>query len=275
MKHGTDKQVADTQAAKKRVAKRRGAKKQTEKKRREISARGVLTASVVSLGMCVGVVMVADGLHTPTPPPQPTAAQAFPKAAGPAPAPAAATSSAPAAPAAPAFDISKLQPVDEPPVLGPATPTRVRIPAINVNAPLTALGLDSSGRLAAPPEQNRNLAGWYGDGASPGEIGTAVIAGHVDTNQGPAVFYSLGAVKRGAEVDVDRSDGVTAVFTVDAVQAYDARAFPSDKVYDDGARAELRVITCGAGFDKRHYQYMGNVVVFAHLTATKGQAVGQ
>ena len=236
----------------------------TMKARRGISARGVLTASVVSLGLCVGVVMVADSLHTPTPPPQPTAAQGFPKAAGP----------APAAVAAPAFDVSKFQPMDTPPILEPATPTRVRIPAIHVNAPLTSLALDSTGRLAAPPEQNRNLAGWYGDGASPGEIGTAVIAGHVDNEQGPAVFYGLGALKPGAEVDVDRADGVTAVFTVDAVQAYDARAFPNDKVYGDAARAELRVITCGAGFDKRHHEYLGNVVVFAHLTAARGQAAG-
>ncbi|ACU72094.1 peptidase C60 sortase A and B [Catenulispora acidiphila DSM 44928] len=232
-----------------------------------ISARGVVTASLVSLGLCVGVVLVADSLRTPTPPPQPAASQGFGNAANPAPA-AAATA------AGPAFDVSKLQPVDMPPMLGPATPTRVRIPAINVNAPLTRLALDSSGRLGAPPEQSRNLAGWYGDGASPGEVGTAVIAGHVDNKRGPAVFYNLGALKKGAEVDVDRSDGMTAVFTVDAVEAYDSRAFPSDKVYGDAARAELRVITCGAGFDKKHYAYMGNVVVFAHLTAAQGKATG-
>ena len=230
------------------------------KNRLEISARGVVTASLVSLGLCVGVVMVADSLHTPTPPPQPTAAQAFGKPAG------------QTAAAAPAAGTSQTPPLDLPPILRPATPTRVRIPVIRVNAPLMPLALDSTGRLAAPPEQNRNLAGWYGDGASPGEIGTAVIAGHVDNKQGPAVFYGLGALKKGAEVDVDRSDGVTAVFTVDAVEAYDSKAFPNDKVYGDAARAELRVITCGAGFDKKHYKYMGNVVVFAHLTAARGQA---
>jgi sortase (surface protein transpeptidase) len=223
----------------------------------------VLTASAVSLVLCAGVVMVADGLHTPAPPPQPTAAQAFPNTVP------------PAAAAAPAVDVAKLQPGDLPPILGPATPTRVRIPAIRVDAPLISLALDSTGRLAAPPEQNRDLAGFYGDGASPGEIGTAVIAGHVDSSQGPAVFYNLGALKPGAEVDVDRVDGMTAVFTVDAVEAYEARAFPNDKVYGDAARAELRVITCGAGFDKRRYQYMGNVVVFAHLTAAREQPAGK
>jgi len=238
--------------------------KRENMRRLEISARGVVSASALSLALCVGVVVVADALRTPAPPPQPTAAQGI-HAAAVAPAPA----------AAPAQDASRVQPLDVPPVLGPATPTRVRIPAIHVNAPLTPLGLDATGRLAAPPEQNRNLAGWYGGGASPGEVGTAVVAGHVDNDQGPAVFYRLGALKPGAEVDVDRADGVTAVFTVDAVQAYDARAFPNDKVYGDAARAELRVITCGAGFDKRHRQYLGNVVVFAHLTSARGAGFGQ
>lgn len=229
----------------------------------EISARGVVTASLVSLGLCTGIVMVADSLHTPKPPAQPTAAQAFGDPVS------------QAAKAAPAFDASKIQPLDLPPILGPATPTRVRIPAIRVDAPLMPLALDSTGRLASPPEQDRNLAGWYSDGTSPGELGTSVIAGHVDNNRGPAVFYALGALKKGAEVDVDRSDGVTAVFTVDAVEAFAARAFPNDKVYGDAARAELRVITCGAGFDKKHSQYLGNVVVFAHLTATRGASPGQ
>ena len=142
------------------------------KDRMEISARGVVTASLVSLGLCVGVVMVADSLHTPKPRAQPTAAQAFGDPAS------------QAAQATPAFDASKIQPLDLPPILGPATPTRVRIPAINVNAPLMPLALDSTGRLAAPPEQNRNLAGWYGEGASPGEIGTSVIAGTSTTTRG-------------------------------------------------------------------------------------------
>lgn len=233
-----------------------------------ISARGVLAASAISLALCAGVVMVADGMHTPTPPPQPTAAQAFPKPAT-GQAPGSSPGSAAAAGASTVV-VNKFQPLDLPPVLGAATPTRVRIPAINVNAPLMSLALDSTGRLAAPPEQNRNLAGWYGDGAAPGEVGTAVIAGHVDNAQGPAVFWALGALKPGAEVDVDRADGMTAVFTVDSVQAYDARAFPDDKVYGDSTRAELRIITCGAGFDKRSHEYLGNVVAFAHLTSAHG-----
>ncbi|GAA1982683.1 class F sortase [Catenulispora subtropica] len=223
-----------------------------------MSAQGVVKASLVSLGLCAGIVLIADGLHTPKPPPQPTAAQAF-QMPVPVPAP---------------VDASQDAPLDQP-MLAPATPTRVRIPAINVNAPLTGLGLEAGRHLAAPPEEDRNLAGWYSGGTPPGVVGTAVIAGHVDTRRGPAVFYSLGALKRGDAVDVDRADGQSAVFTVDAVEAYDARAFPDDKVYGAAKRAELRLITCGAGFDKHHKRYSGNVVVYAHLTGVQAAPAGK
>lgn len=239
---------------------RRPTKRSGEPKpqRRGMSPREVLTASLISLGACAGIVLVADGLHTPKPPPQPTAAQAF---------------QAPAAAPTPT-DTTKFQPLQHP-ILAPATPTRVRIPAIHVNAPLTGLALESGRHLAAPPANDRNLAGWYRDGTSPGVVGTAVIAGHVDTRQGPAVFYSLGALKKGDTVSVDRTDGQSAVFTVDGVEAYDARAFPDEKVYGASARAELRLITCGAGFDKRHNRYLGNVVVYAHLTGVQRVSGGR
>src|SRR3954470_17824450 len=139
-----------------------------------MSARDVVTASAVSLVLCVGVVLVADGLHTPKPPPQPTAAQAF--AAGQPPA-----TSTPPQPDPAADLLARFQLLQQP-ILAPATPTRVRIPAIHVDAPLTGLALDANRHLAAPSERDRNLAGWYSDGTSPGVVGTAVIAGHVDTH---------------------------------------------------------------------------------------------
>ena len=125
----------------------------------------------------------------------------------------------------------------------PSNPTRVRIPAIRVNAPLAGLGLDAKGHPAAPAERDGNLAGWYTNGAKPGTIGTALIAGHVDNWQGPAVFYNLGALHRGDEIDVDRADGNTAVFAIDAVEAYPASAFPNQEVYGWAQRAELRIMT--------------------------------
>jgi sortase (surface protein transpeptidase) len=151
--------------------------------------------------------------------------------------------------------------------LPPAAPTRVRIPAIGVSTPLVGLGLLRDGHLAAPPDNDRNLAGWYRAGTSPGAVGTAIIAGHVDTAHGPAAFYDLGALKKGRLIDIDRADHTTAVFTVDAVEAYTAKDFPDARVYGAAARPELRLITCGAGFDREHRQYLGNVVVYAHLSS--------
>jgi sortase (surface protein transpeptidase) len=130
------------------------------------------------------------------------------------------------------------------------------------------LGLTKTGSLDVPPAGQRNLAGWYEAGTTPGETGTAIVAGHVDNADGPAVFYGLGALKRGGTVEVDRRDGGVAVFTVDAVEVYDAKDFPDEKVYGAASRPELRVITCGGGYS-RATGYQGNVVVFAHLTSSR------
>jgi hypothetical protein len=153
------------------------------------------------------------------------------------------------------------------PALPPSPPLRIRIPSIRVDAPLTGLGLTESGSLDVPPAGNKNLAGWYEAGTTPGEPGTAIIDGHVDNADGPAVFYDLGALKKGSTIDVDRRDGATAVFTVDAIEVYEATDFPDDKVYGAAPRPELRVITCGGGYTKAT-GYQGNVVVFAHLTGS-------
>ncbi|MCK8676955.1 class F sortase [Streptomyces lichenis] len=153
--------------------------------------------------------------------------------------------------------------------LPPAAPYRVRIPDLKVDAPLMRLGLASDGSLEVPPAANRNIAGWYAEGPAPGAEGAAVLAGHVDNDQGPAVFYSLGTLRKGHRVEVDRADGRTAVFTVDAVEVYDNDAFPDDKVYGGADRAELRVITCGGAFDRRSGGYQANVVAFGHLIGVR------
>jgi hypothetical protein len=154
------------------------------------------------------------------------------------------------------------------PALPPSPPDRIRIRSIRVNAPLMGLALTPSGSLDVPPAAEKNLAGWYEAGTTPGEKGTAIVAGHVDNTAGPAVFYDLGALRKGARVEVDRRDGGLAVFTVDAVSVYDAGHFPDDKVYGAADRPELRVITCGGGYS-RSTGYRGNVVVFAHLTGSR------
>ncbi|MFF6881078.1 MULTISPECIES: class F sortase [unclassified Streptomyces] len=145
-----------------------------------------------------------------------------------------------------------------------ALPDRVRIPAIQVDAPIIPVGLDADGWVGAPPPEDPNLAGWFTGAVTPGEKGTAVVVGHVDNQQGPAVFYGLGALKQGNRVEVARQDGKTAAFEIYGVEVFEKDNFPGDRVYASKGAPELRVITCGGGFSEQE-GYAGNVVAFARL----------
>ncbi|MCN9244905.1 class F sortase [Streptomyces sp. RY43-2] len=145
---------------------------------------------------------------------------------------------------------------------------RVRIPTLQVDAPVIPVGLDMSGWVSAPPLGDTNLAGWFTGAVAPGEKGTAVIVGHVDNTEGPAVFYGLGGLKKGERVEVRRTDGKTAVFKVYGVDMVDKQNFPGTRVYGDKGVPELRVITCGGEFSE-HDGYAGNVVVFARLAEVR------
>ncbi|MET9579870.1 class F sortase [Streptomyces sp. DT199] len=149
-----------------------------------------------------------------------------------------------------------------------ALPDRVRIPAIQVDAPIIPVGLDADGWVGAPPPEDPNLAGWFTGAVTPGEKGTAVVVGHVDNQQGPAVFYGLGALKKGNRVDVARQDGKTAMFEIYGVEVFEKNNFPGDRVYASKGAPELRVITCGGGFSKQE-GYAGNVVAFARLVEVR------
>ncbi|MFI8306595.1 class F sortase [Streptomyces sp. NPDC085927] len=147
-------------------------------------------------------------------------------------------------------------------------PSRVRIPAIQVDAPVMTVGLDAEGWVDAPPPEDPNLAGWFTGGVAPGEKGTAVVVGHVDNHLGPAVFYGLGALEKGSRVEIDREDGKTAVFEIYGIEVFAKNDFPGDRVYNSKGSSELRVITCGGGFTQQE-GYDGNVVVFARLTEVR------
>ncbi len=151
------------------------------------------------------------------------------------------------------------------PVLPAADPVAVRIPSIGVDSPvLEPLALDADGVLPAPADYA--LPGWYTGGPHPGQLGPAVLAGHVDGPDGPAVFYRLGELAVGATVEVGRSDGTVATFVVDAVERYAKADFPTSRVYGNTTdRAEIRLITCGGAFDRTTGHYVDNIVVFGHL----------
>ncbi len=155
------------------------------------------------------------------------------------------------------------------PVLPRSKPTRLRIPQLFLDAPFTELGLTPAGALEAPAPDDKNLVGWYRGGASPGQRGSAVVAGHVDTKVGPAVFLMLHLLTPGSTVEITREDGIVASFVVDSTQTFPKNAFPDAQVYADTPRAELRLITCGGAYDRKLKDYTENVVVFAHLQSSR------
>lgn len=142
-------------------------------------------------------------------------------------------------------------------------PVRVRVPSIGVDSTLLELGLDGAGALVPPAEFDR--AGWYTGSAAPGTIGPSVIAGHVDSYNGPAVFFRLGDLAPGDDVLVDRADGTTVGFTVTDTQRHPKDDFPTEEVYGPTAQPVLRLITCGGEFDRDRRSYRDNVVVTAVL----------
>jgi sortase (surface protein transpeptidase) len=101
----------------------------------------------------------------------------------------------------------------------------------------------------------------------PGDVGPSLLAGHVDSRTGPAVFYRLRELRGGDRIVVERSDGRTATFEVDRVEQVSKSSFPTRRVYGATPRPELRLITCGGTFDASSGHYLSNVVVYAHLTA--------
>lgn len=144
-----------------------------------------------------------------------------------------------------------------------AVPIEVAIPSIDVNAAMPVLGLNDDGTLEVPTDYSH--AGWYGLGPRPGEVGPAVIAGHVDSKTGPAVFYRLRELQPGDLVHVLYDSGHVATFEVRGSESVAKDAFPTAKVYSDTPAPALRVITCGGAFDRGSGHYRENVIAYATL----------
>jgi sortase (surface protein transpeptidase) len=152
--------------------------------------------------------------------------------------------------------------------LGPSRPVRLQIPAIGVDTKVIRLGLANDGTLAVPqPGPDLNKAAWFDNSPTPGQPGPSIIEGHVDSEQGPSVFFRLGAIRPGDRLHVRRADGSRLTFNVTAVRDFQKAHFPTRVVYGDHDLDEpqLRLITC-SDFDETIHHHVGNEVVFAHLT---------
>jgi hypothetical protein len=161
------------------------------------------------------------------------------------------------------------------PSLRRSSPVSVTIPAIGVRSPLLRLGLNPDGTMAVPDlATSADEAAWYEYSVTPGQIGTAVIEGHVDSEVGPAVFFRLGALHPGDHIDVALADGMTAVFRVTGVRKYTKIDFPTEIIYGPTHYSSLRLVTCGGTFDYATGHYLGSVVVFASLVSAERSVMG-
>ena len=149
--------------------------------------------------------------------------------------------------------------------LARSVPVRIEIPALHVSAPVMRLGLAANDAVQVPPLENHNLTGWYDRSVTPGQRGSSVILGHVDSFTGVSVFFAIKTLHPGNRIDVVRANGSTAVFTVDGVQKLVKSAFPASEVYGNVSFPSLRLVTCGGPFDTATRQYLDNIVVYAHL----------
>ncbi|MFI7025645.1 class F sortase [Micromonospora sp. NPDC049900] len=150
------------------------------------------------------------------------------------------------------------------PLMPSSPPTRVSIPSLKVSAPTVPLGLQADGTMQVP--DSATDVGWYTRAPTPGALGPAVLAGHVDWRGHDGSFHDLADLVPGATLTVDREDGSRATFTVTKNQRHPKDDFPTEAVYGPVDHAALRLITCGGPFDTERDSYRDNIIVYATLT---------
>ncbi|MGI8699933.1 MAG: class F sortase [Nocardioidaceae bacterium] len=152
-------------------------------------------------------------------------------------------------------------------------PVGLVIPAIDLDVGLTTLGLNTDGTVQVP--SNPSEPGWFDLGPTPGQRGSAVILGHVDSYEGPAVFYLLSALTPGDQIAVRLRNGSVAHFRVSSMATYANADFPNDRVYTSHGYAGLQLVTCGGGFDSVAGHYLGNLVVYTRLVDITASNAGR
>ncbi len=145
----------------------------------------------------------------------------------------------------------------------PVFPSRLIIPRLGLDAPIESVGLTEGRDMAAP--SSPSLVSWYRYGTRPGEPGSAVIAGHLDSATGPAVFWRLGKLRNGDRVTVMDSAGGKRMFTVTGNEHVDGSDPPVERIFGGGNGRRLNLVTCGGAWDGERRQYEERLVVYTEL----------
>ena len=234
------------------------------------SRRGHLAASATAaLLLAGGIATIGFGLHVPS---LASEGAGNPSAAAPFAAGAVLGATATPTPASipPAHTSAPGLPVPVAPdaALPASLPVRVEVPSIGVDAALMELVTQANGEIETPPGDAGSPGGWYKYSPTPGQTGSAIILGHVNTNtSSEGLFYRLHELTPGQAITVTRADGTAAVFTVDKIDVYPKASFPAVEVYRNADRPEVRLITC-AGYDPATGEFLNNTVVYASLTSS-------
>lgn len=235
----------------------------------------VAVVALIGIPLVSGLVLIVVGRssahHAPEPP---TAAAAGPLGPQPLASPASAASRirppAPGTTDGPGPVAPSLPPASQSLSLPVSAPVTLNIPAIHATSTLVDLGLNPDGTVQVPPLARDSRAGWYQYSAAPGAAGSSVILGHIDSAAyGPGIFYNLGQLRPGEEIDVTRADAITAIFRVDRVAEYPKTGFPTTLVYGTTPYASLKLVTCGGSFDAHAGSYLDNIIAFATLVGSR------
>ncbi len=154
-------------------------------------------------------------------------------------------------------------------MLSASQPKRLRIPRIDVNTKVGKVGRTSNGEMDVPKGKHINDAAWFDESPTPGQYGASVIDGHIDTDNGPSVFFRLGKLRHGDKIKITRKDDTKVTFVVDKTRGYpDRNNLPVGRLLGgDVDHPGLRLVTC-TDFDHKIGHYLGNTIVDAHMVHT-------
>src|SRR5579875_2718325 len=227
-------------------------------------------AVVAGLFVIAAIVLVVVGLRSQVHAATPPASAAHPSAEGNLPAPAGSGHAAGSGTTTKPPQAALSSPAVVGPVLPRSVPITISIPAIGIHhAHLATLGTDSHGAIAVPPPTPGAPPGWYTGSPTPGQLGPSVIVGHTDARKdAQSVYFRLGQLRPGDQVQVTLADHTVAVFRVDSLEEYPKASFPTAHVYGNINHAGLRLISCIGTFDRATGHYLDNIVVYAHLISS-------